>query len=463
MSNAATLIPVGESETVEFKEQWVDRSALRELAAFANTSGGTLLIGVADDGSVVGWKGNDLDALANKITDSLRLHPSKLHFDTVDREPVLVVSVPEAQQPVAYRGRYYHRVGATTREIPPAELARFLTKRSGQTWDALPSGQSLEAVSREDLQHFVRRSADRLPVADPDEPIEDLLAKLDLLAQDGSPSRAALLLFGENAQALAFSAHVRMGRFKDDITIVDEKPIKGTLFDQLDGAMRQFRQYLEVRYQIPEETEGQEGIEMAERREVWTYPLAAMREAVVNALIHRDYAVLGNIEIRVFDGQLTVSSPGGLPEGITLEELKQPRHASIQRNPRLAQTFYYAGFVERWGTGTTRIAEACQKQGLPVPEFESSAERFTVTFRKDPYTEARLQEMGFNERQILAVRYAQEHGHIDNATLQELANVTKRTASRDLSDLTDRDILRKVGQTGKGTYYEPTSAGRNET
>jgi ATP-dependent DNA helicase RecG len=204
-------------------------------------------------------------------------------------------------------------------------------------------------------------------------------------------------------------------------------------------------------------------LEIAERREVWTYPLAALREAVVNALIHREYAALGNIEICVYDDQLTVSSPGGLPEGITLEELKQPRHASIQRNPRLAQTFYYAGYVERWGTGTTRIAEACRKQGLPAPEFEASSDRFTVTFRKDPYTEGRLKEMGLNERQILAVRHAKEHGRIDNATLQNLADVTKRTASRDLAALTDRGVLRKVGQTGKGTYYELAPAGEDET
>ena len=349
MPDAQTLVQDGESGTVEFKERWSDPSALRELAAFANTSGGTLLVGVGDDGSIVGWQDGDLDALANKITDSLRLHPSELQVEEVDHERVLVVSVPEAQGPVAYRGRYYHRVGATTREIPPGELARFLTKRSGQTWDALPSGQSVEALSHEELQRFIRRSADRLPAAEPDERVEDLLHKLDLLAEDGSPSRAALLLFSGNPQAFAFSAHVRIGRFKDDITIVDETAIKGTLFDQLDGAMRQFRQYLEVRYEIPEDAKGQEGLEIAERREVWTYPLAALREAVVNALIHRDYAALGNIEIRVYDDQLIVSSPGGLPEGITLEELKQPRHASIQRNPRLAQTFYYAGYVERWG------------------------------------------------------------------------------------------------------------------
>lgn len=456
MPNVFSLMQEGESETVEFKEQWRDESALKELAAFSNARGGTLLVGVADDGRVVGWNGSEdaLDALASKIADSLRVHPTDLRTEAVEGRQVLLVRVPQARTPVAYRGRYHRRVGATTREIPPDELTRFLTRRTGQTWDALPAGRPVDDVSGEALRRFIQRAEDRLPAARPEEPTRSLLQKLDLLAEDGVPARAAFLLFGEAPQALAFSAHVRMGRFKDDITIVDEAAFKGTLFDQLDSVMRRFRQYLEVRYEIPGEAAGEEGLEAARRREVWTYPLEALREATVNALIHRDYAALGNVEIRVYDDRVIVTSPGGLPEGITLGELKEPRHASIQRNPRLAQVFYYAGLVERWGTGTARITQACLDRGLPEPEFEASANRFSVTFLQDLYTEERLREQGLSDRQVQAVLHAREHGSVDNAALQELADISKRTASRDLSDLEGRGILRRIGQTGKGTRYE---------
>lgn len=114
------------------------------------------------------------------------------------------------------------------------------------------------------------------------------------------------------------------------------------------------------------------------------------------------------------------------------------------------------------GAGTTRITEACRKQGLPAPEFEATADRFTVTFRRDPYTEARLQEMGLNKRQILAIRHVKKHGGTGNATLQDLADIVKWTDSRALAALTDRGALRKVGQTGKGTYYELAPAGGDE-
>lgn len=364
------------------------------------------------------------------------------------------MSVPEAQAPVAYRGRYYHRVGATTREIPAGELTRFLTKRAGQTWDALPSDRSLDEISEEALRQFIERASARLPAAGQDEGTRSLLQKLDLLANHGGETRAALLLFGKNPQSLSFSAHVRMGRFKDDITILDEAAIKGTLFDQLDEVMRRFRQYLEVRYEIPGEAAGREGLEAAQRQEVWTYPLEALREAVVNALVHRDYAALGNIEIRVYDDRVTVGSPGGLPEGITLEELRKPRHASIQRNPRLAQTFYYTGLVERWGTGTARIAEACRERGLPEPAFEASEDRFTVTFLQDPYTEEHLKDFGLSDRQVLIMRQAKKEGSISNAEVRELTGVSDRTALRDLSALEEEGLIHRVRQTGRSARYE---------
>lgn len=182
-------------------------------------------------------------------------------------------------------------------------------------------------------------------------------------------------------------------------------------------------------------------------------PLEALREAVVNALMHRDYMVLGNIEIRVYNDQLIISNPGSLPEEMTLEDLKKPRHASIKRNPLLAQTFYYTGLVERWGTGTARLTQACLEHGLPEPEFEVSSQQFTVIFRKDLYSEERLRELGLNARQLQAVFHVKEYGSIDNATHQEKFGISKRTATRDLKDLEERDLFERIGTVGRGTVY----------
>ena len=198
MSDLLATIRTGESETTEFKERWADRSALRELAAFANTRGGTLLVGVADDGEVTGWSGDDLDALASKITDSLRLHPSELRAGEVEGREVLVARVPEAQAPVAYRGRYYQRVGATTREIPPSELTRFLMERAGETWDAVEAGGGPGAIDDGQIEAFARLAEERLPHVSKNEGVASVLGKLNLV-KGGRLTRAALLLFGAGA------------------------------------------------------------------------------------------------------------------------------------------------------------------------------------------------------------------------------------------------------------------------
>src|SRR5690554_3025871 len=200
-------------------------------------------------------------------------------------------------------------------------------RRTGSTWDALPAEADLKSIDPEHLRRFIIMAGSRLPQADFNENPLQFLRKLDLL-KDDAPARAAMLLFGKYPQVVSFAAHVRIGRFKDDITILDETAIKGTLFEQLDGVMNRFRQYIQVRYEVPSEAGSREGLEMAQRQEIWEYPLEALREGVINALIHRDYFLLGNIEIRVYDDQIVISSPGGLPDGVQLDELKQPLHTS---------------------------------------------------------------------------------------------------------------------------------------
>ena len=174
---------------------------------------------------------------------------------------------------------------------------------------------------------------------------------------------------------------------------------------------------------------------------------------MINALIHRDYTYPADIQIRLEDDRIQVWSPGGLPAGIRLEQLKQPGHPSVTRNSLLAQAFYYADLIEKWGSGTTRIIALCRGQGLPDPEFEEYAGGFRVIFYKDAYTPERLRALGLNERQVQAVRYVKERGRIANTEHQKLTGVKKRQASLDLTDLTEKGVLLRVGVTGAGAYY----------
>ena len=439
-------INASESESLEFKRQWTDR-VLEDLASFANTRGGTVLIGIRDDGEVVGTKAddNEVQRIANLIASHLGITPSIRVIETYGK-PVIEIRVKPAHGLVYYRGRYLRRVGTTNRDFSPEELARHILERSGRTWDGLPSDWTLDEVDPEVLAHFARLAQNNLPHLDPSKP-DQTLQNLDLL-ENGRLKNAGVLLFGRRPQRLFPQARVRIGIFRGS-EILDSHDFTGTLWEQLDGAMGRFRQVLKVRFDIQVEEPSLEGLQ---RKEVWEYPLEALREALINALIHRDYTIPADIQIKFHENHLEIWSPGELPQPLKPQDLHGP-HPSVLRNPLLAQTFHFAGLIERWGTGTTRIIELCRGQGLPEPEFQNQQGGFLVAFAKDPYTPERLQAMGFSERQIQALLYVKERGRISNREYQELIGVSKRTASRDLDNLVQKDVLKRVGETGKGTYY----------
>jgi ATP-dependent DNA helicase RecG len=211
---------------------------------------------------------------------------------------------------------------------------------------------------------------------------------------------------------------------------------------------------MQVRYEFGEKPEKTEPLSAMQRTEIWDYPIKALREAVINALIHRDYFQAGSeIQIRVYDDCVVITNPGGLPEGMTVDELRQKRHRSLPRNTLLAQVFYYGELLEKWGTGTSRMISLCQNHGIPEPEFSSHPDWFSVTFDKNFYTDERLLALGLSDRQVQAVRHVRENGAITNKEYRELTGMSPRAALRELTDLCTREVLVKQGTTGRSTVY----------
>lgn len=453
MRQLSDLLARHETERVEFKETWRDETALKTLAAFANTSGGTLLIGVDDRQQVVGWSGDhrELEAITSKIVNNLRTHPASVRVEQIDNTSVLVIDIPSTSIPVAYRGHYYRRIGNTTQEIAPEELGYFLMQRTRFTWDSLPCSVEPDALDVVQIRQFTRLAQSRLPQISESEDPTAILRKLRLMV-DGQPSNAAVLLFGHSLPPSWQLPRVHMGRFKDAVTIIDDKQIDGTLFQQLEQVMQVFAQYLNVRYVIDAPAGGKEGLAALQRQEQWDYPFTALREAVINALIHRDYTSHADIHIRVYEDKVTISNPGTLPEGLTVADLTRDEHDSIPRNPLLAQVFYFASLVERWGTGTTRMRYACRAQGLPDPQFTAEGNRFVLTILKNPYAPERLTARGLTDRQISIIQYVQEHGRITNREYRELTNLSDEAARQELSDLVQAGLLTQQGA-GRSTHY----------
>lgn len=435
-----------EDETHELKERWTDE-ALKDLAAFANHRGGTLLIGVRDDGTVVGAPAGDADIqrIANIITSQLGVTPS---IRVVERQghSVIEVDVEPVRGLVPYRGRYLRRVGSTNRDFTQEELARHILERSGHSWDALPSPWGIEQCDTDAFERFAVLARPRLPHVEPTQP-KRILQNLGLLKEDRL-TNGGVLLFARTPQQLFPLARLRIGVFRSPIEIVDSHEFEGTLFEQLDGTMERFRRLLQVRFEVKVTEPTLKGLQ---RKDVWEYPLEALRETVINALIHRDYTMTTDIQIRLYDDRLEAWNPGELPQPLTPESLRVP-HGSYPRNPLLARAFYFAGLIEQWGTGTTKIIALCQAHNLPEPEFENWQGGVRLTFAKDAYTPERLRAMGLSERQMQAVLYVKEHGRITNRDYRKLTGVSDEGARLDLKGLLEKGLLKVRGQ-GRGTHY----------
>ena len=442
-----------ESETLEFKREWTDR-ALQDLAAFANTEGGRLLLGIRDDGEIVGMSADDkeIQTMTNIIAAQLGITPS---VRTVEMEgrPVVEIRVEPSPGLVPCGGRYLRRVGTTNRDFRPDQLARHILERSGHSWDALPSEWTLDEVDPETVNRFARLARSRLPQLDSSS-MEQTLENLQLL-ESGKLKNAGVLLFGKEPQRLFPLVQVRIGIFRGS-EILDSHDFRRSLWEQLDGAMERFRQVLKVRFDTRVEEPTLEGLR---RREIWEYPPEALREALINALIHRDYMIPADIQIKIHEDSLEIWNAGELPSPLRPEDLRGP-HRSVLRNPLIAQVFYFAGLIERWGSGTLKIMDLCRQQGLPEPMFENQQGGFLVTFAKDPYAPERLRKLGLSERQIKAVLYVKERGQITNRDYQAIGGVSKPTASRELERLVSIGVLTKHGTTGRGVRYVLTAQKR---
>lgn len=440
------LLKSGESETLEFKEKFDDRT-VESAVAFANAKGGLILIGVSDKGNVTGIDiGKEtLAKWANQVSDKTepQLIP-EIEVLEFEGKKVVAVKVPEYPiKPVSVRGRCFKRVNNSNRSMNSQEIAEMHLQSTGMSWDRFPAaGKSLEDLDLEKVRRYIRKAkaSGRKGFGEEEDPVQ-VLEKLELV-KDGKPTWAAGLLFCKDEKRFLSQAVIHCGRFKDRTLVIDDRLIEGTLFEQVEEAMGFVRKNTSVKFVMTGKPE---------RKEVWDYPLEAIREAVVNAVCHRDYTALAHIEIRIYENELIVWSPGGLPLGLSMEDLLKP-HASKLRNKGIAEVFFDTGIIEQWGSGIEKMINYCREAGVQEPIFEEY-QGFRVIFRKGIFNEEYLRELGLNERQIKAVLYVKENGDITNKKYQEICEVKERLATMELKDIVDRGVFEKVGSRGRGTHY----------
>jgi len=434
-----------ENQNIEWKEQWKDEY-LKWICGFANADGGKIFIGKNDKGEIVGVKNSKklLEDLPNKIQNHLGIICDvKLHKKS--GKEYLEIDVKPYEVPISYQGKYHYRSGSTKQELRGNALNNFLLKKAGKTWDdVIEPKAKIEDIDINVIEKFKQRAVNskRMPFIKNEDELEVILDNL-LLIENNQLKRSAILLFGKNPQRFFINAYLKIGRFgKSADDLLFQEIVEGNIFELADKTL----EILDKKFLIAKIS--YDGIH---RIEQWEYPYEAIREAIINAIVHKDY-MGAPIQISVYDDKIVVWNEGTLPNDLSIEDLRKP-HSSRPRNPILASAFFKAGLIEAWGRGTIKIINECKKAGLPEPKIEKSTGGIRVTLFKNLLDKSKLIELGLNERQIEAIEYLKENKRITNSKYRQLFNVSEKTAFRDLDKLVEKGILSKKGEK-KGAYYE---------
>jgi len=435
-----------EQQNIEYKQSWHD-DYLKWVCGFANANGGVIYIGKDDNGNVVDVPDYKklMDDIPNKIKNAMGI-TAEVNLHEEGSKHFIEIITPPYSVPISVRGRYYYRSGSTKQELTGATLNEFLLKKSGKTWDdIIEQRTSFDDIDEKAVKTFLNASenAGRLPENNQGLSIPELFEKLRL-AENGQLKRAAVILFGKDPGKFYPSTFVKIGRFgKDDTDIIFQEVEEGNLIVLLQSVLNQLNHKFLIR------SIAFEGIHRIEKGE---YPYPAIREMLLNALVHRNY-MGAPVQIRVYDDKINIWNEGTLPAGLTLEALKHS-HPSRPRNPIIADVAFKGGYIDAWGRGTIKIIDTCKEAELPEPKMQEQDGGFIITLFKNILAEEQLIKLGLNDRQVKAILYVKEKGKVTNADYQKLFSVSKSTATRDLTDLTDKfDLLEKVGQTGAGTSY----------
>lgn len=428
-----------ESELVELKSEVVG-DICKEVIAFANTKGGTLYIGVQNDGQVTGIENADKVTLQinNMVRDSIKPDVTMfVHYETqeIGGKQIIAVTVQKGTDRPYYLGSkglkpsgVYVRNGTSTDPATDTAIRKMIKETDGDCFEdmrSLEQNLTFETATAQFAKSNVSFDASKMQT-------------LGLVSQDGIYSNVAMLLSDQCSSTI--KAATFSGTDKSDFQ--DRREFSGSLFRQ----MEEMYAYLDLRNRTKATFEG------LYRNDIRDYPEEALRESLLNSLVHRDYSFSASTLISVYDDRIEFVSVGGLPSGISLDDILLG--LSVCRNPKLAAVFYRLKLIEAYGTGMPKILKAYDGSGLePRIEVTSNAFKITLPNRntaiKETYPVDDTQKS--NEERILA--FAQANGHIARSDAQVLLDISQATANRILKRMVAGGLLYQEGS-GRKTHYK---------
>ena len=469
-----------ENQNIEWKESWHDEY-LKWICGFANAQGGKIYVGKNDNGEVVGIDNAKrlMDDLPNKIITNLGII-CDINLLSKNEKQFIEIIVEPYPNPVNYKGQYYYRSGSTKQELRGSALDRFLLQKYGKTWDSVPvpkiSVDDLDnnafAVFRKKAHHSGRIDDDVL-----DDSNFSLLENLDLL-ESKYITRAGVLLFHSKPDKFFTGSYIKIGFFltDDDLRFQDE--VHGNIFVQIEKTLDLLKtKYLkaEIRY------------EGASRIEEFPFPPPAFREALLNAVAHKDYSSTTPIQISVYNDKMIIWNQGQLPKNWTVNKLSE-KHPSVPYNPKISNALFRSGYIEAWGRGTINMINECLGHNIPRPGYKYDFSGFIVEFYNDnviindgandgandgvtniindgiknkkiPV----LKENVKNDIVAIIIFISKKEGSNTNAIVKHLRDKSKPTIERYLKIIRKLEIIEFKGSSKNGGYYltEKTKKIRN--
>lgn len=446
-------IQQGESKTLELKVQLPQGEQLaKTLIAFANTSGGKLVLGVNDQREVAGIQTDEfdlMDQIASLVHDQCQptLLPN-IYLETVQGKTLVIVQVYRGSQLPYHlnsKGRdtgTYVRLGATNRQASLAMIHELERQRLHQSFDEQTAWDtSLDTLNLTPLQQAFER------VGKPFDKARMKSLKLIKTEQgQDHPTHGLMILLGLYEQV-----EIKCSRFKGTnmAVFLDKKECRGDLFSQLAQAEAFIKNHLHLKAEIL-------GLQ---RTETWEIPLPALREALVNAVVHRDYSNDGrDIKLGIYDDVVNLVSPGGLPNGLTLDEALKGR--SEIRNKVIARVFKELGYIEQWGSGISRISELCKAAGNSAPRFSETGDFVDIEFHRTEIAEGSSsggqeggQESGLintltlTERQQAVLTLLKDNPNITRQALADALKINASAVQKHLEKLKEAGAIERIGGT----------------
>lgn len=458
-----------ETHNIEFKESWRD-DYLKWICGFANAKGGFLYVGIKDNGEVCGLQGIKklLEDIPNKVRDMLGILV-EVNLKEYEGKEYIEIVTEAYPYPISFRGKYYLRSGATNQELKGAVLDRFMLRKQGKSWDGVP----VPFLKANDLDHatldMFRKYAKRSGRMEDDSLHNDNIVLLDKLrlTEGDYMKRAAALLFHHDPERFVTGAFIKIGYFKENANLVYQDEVHGNLFQQIKKTLDILTaKYLRALISY-------EGIQRIESLPV---PREALRESVLNSVVHKAYESSTPIQIAVYDDKLEIWNCGTLPEDWTIYNLIG-KHRSRPYNPDIANVFFRSGEIEAWGRGIERMVEACKNAGNPEPQFKYDGVGLWTTFyfsekykadinaivarpenrpedrpETDQKVDGKRPDVVLSKQEDAIIKLIEANPHISRKEIAQQLSIHDSSAKRRLESLQARCVIKRIGAANGGYW-----------